>query len=118
MICSDQCSRLCDTGEVRILYERRDTVARPPLNIPNAITPNDDGKNDRWVIDGLEEFKDNDLTIFNRWGDVLFKVKSYQNDWDGRNSTGNELPEGTYYYVLRLNVSDGKVYRGDITILR
>jgi large repetitive protein len=118
VICSDQCSRLCDTGEVRILFEKRDTVAKVALNIPNAITPNDDGKNDRWVIDGLGDYKDNELVIFNRWGDVLFKVKSYQNDWEGRTVSGEPLPEGTYYYVLRLNVNDGKIYKGDITILR
>jgi large repetitive protein len=118
MICSDQCSRLCDTGEVRILYERRDTVAKLALNIPNAITPNDDGKNDRWIIDGLEDYKENELVIFNRWGDVLYKVKSYQNDWEGNNLSGSPLPDGTYYYVLRLNVNDGKIFRGDITIIR
>jgi large repetitive protein len=86
--------------------------------VPNAITPNSDGKNDELVIDGLEKFPENELVIFNRWGDILYASKPYRNDWQGTNKSGNPLPEGTYYYVLRLNTADGKILRGDMTILR
>lgn len=118
-VCSDICNRLCDTGEVRILInpKPRDTVF-VNIDIPNAITPNGDGKNDALRIDGLDDFPNNELIIFNRWGDVLYKAKPYQNDWQGVNQNGAELPEGTYYYVLRLNVNDGKILRGNMTILR
>jgi large repetitive protein len=119
IICSDSCTRLCDTGEVRILIQpSTDSVKIIKINVPNAITPNDDGKNDVLVIDGLDEFGENELVIFNRWGDVLYKSKPYKNEWRGTNQSGDPLPEGTYYYILRLNTADGKVLRGDMTILR
>jgi gliding motility-associated-like protein len=118
-VCSDLCTRLCDTGEVRILINPKpvDSVV-VSLDIPNAITPNGDGKNDVLKIDGIDQYPNNELVIFNRWGDILYKSKPYQNDWQGVNQSGGELPEGTYYYVLRLNVNDGKVFSGNMTILR
>lgn len=119
IICSDLCTQLCDTGEVRILIKKvEDTVKIVNIGVPNAITPNDDGKNDALVIDGLDQFTENELVIFNRWGDILFKSKPYKNDWRGTNQSGDPLPEGTYYYILRLNTADGKILRGDMTILR
>ncbi len=119
-ICSDICTRLCDTGEVRILInpKPKDTVTVQIIDIPNAITPNGDGKNDALRIDGIDQYPNNELLIFNRWGDILYKAKPYNNDWQGVNQSGGELPEGTYYYVLRLNVNDGKILRGNMTILR
>ncbi len=119
MICSDACTGLCDTGEVRILIKPR--AIKPTeiiVDVPNAITPNEDGKNDVLMIDNLDKYPENELIIFNRWGDILYKSKPYINDWNGSNQTGNPLPEGTYYYVLRLNINDGKILRGDISILR
>lgn len=118
-VCSDLCTRLCDTGEVRILINPKpiDTVD-VTLDIPNAITPNGDGKNDVLKIDGLDQYPNNELIIFNRWGDILYKAKPYMNDWQGVNQNGGELPEGTYYYVMRLNVNEGKVFSGNMTILR
>ena len=119
-ICSDICARLCDTGEVRILINPKpiDRVVVQIVDIPNAITPNGDGKNDVLRIDGIEQYPNNELIIFNRWGDILYKAKPYHNDWQGVNQSGGELPEGTYYYVLRLNVNDAKILRGNMTILR
>jgi large repetitive protein len=119
IICSDLCTKLCDTGEVRILIQAvKDTVKEVVVNVPNAITPNDDGKNDALVIDGVDQYPENELVIFNRWGDILFKSKPYRNDWRGTNQSGDPLPEGTYYYLLRLNTADGKILRGDMTVLR
>ncbi|MDZ7880748.1 MAG: gliding motility-associated C-terminal domain-containing protein [Saprospiraceae bacterium] len=117
--CSDLCTQLCDTGEVRILVQPRpDTTKFINIDVPNAITPNGDGKNDALVIEGIDQFSENELVVFSRWGDILYKSKPYKNDWQGTNQSGAALPEGTYYYVLRLNTADGKVLRGDMTILR
>ena len=119
MICSEACTRLCDTGEVRILI--RPKVVKPQditIEVPNAITPNEDGKNDALVIDNIEKYPKNELIIFNRWGDILYKAKPYANDWNGTNQQGKPLPEGTYYYLLRLDINNGKILRGDMTILR
>ena len=119
MICSEACTRLCDTGEVRILI--RPKVVKPQditIEVPNAITPNEDGKNDALVIDNIEKYPKNELIIFNRWGDILYKAKPYANDWNGTNQQGQPLPEGTYYYLLRLDINNAKILRGDMTILR
>ena len=75
------------------------------LIIPQAITPDNDGVNDVFVIPGLEHYPNNEITIYNRWGAVVFQTKHYQNDWDGTSTSnlnigGNQLPTGTYYYVL------------------
>ncbi|NNE29386.1 MAG: gliding motility-associated C-terminal domain-containing protein [Saprospiraceae bacterium] len=89
---------------------------------PNGITPNGDGDNDMFVIDPLLEnpdlYPDNELIIFNRYGSMVYKARPYLNDWDGTGPGGSDLPEGTYYYVLRLNLNEGELYRGDITIIR
>ena len=75
------------------------------FDIPNYVTANGDGVDDVFVIQGIENFPDNELTIYNRWGNVVYHTTNYQNDWDGRSTSklnvgGDELPTGTYYYVL------------------
>lgn len=83
---------------------------------PNVITPNGDGKNDAFVIDGLELYPENTLNIFNRWGNEVYRsTGSYKNNWDGHN-----LQEGTYYYILKIKDSKGvwSATKGFITLLR
>ncbi len=120
-VCNTTCSNLCDVATVRV-------VVRPGADVdttntrPNAITPNGDGLNDFLMFEELifdsQEFPNSELTIFNRWGDIIYKAHPYHNDWDGRSNTGEKLPQGTYYYILRLDISEGEIMRGDITILR
>ena len=90
--------------------------------VPNGITPNGDGKNDFFIIPIIEQqpaaFPNSELTIFNRWGDIIYEVTPYNNDWNGNNNTGSPIPEGTYYYVLRLDTREGEIIKGDVTILR
>jgi len=86
------------------------------ISVPNVITPNGDGKNDVLKIEGIELYKENSLSIFNRWGNEVYRSPGgYQHNWDGRG-----LNEGTYYYVLKLvskeGVSSSKT--GYITLLR
>lgn len=88
--------------------------------VPNVITPNGDGVNDLWnIADLLEVFPDNEVVIVNRWGDEVFRTKNYgiTNDkkWDGTYK-GEKLPDGTYYYVIKLNNID-KVVTGPVTII-
>jgi len=59
-----------------------------------------------------------ELVIFNRWGDLIFRAQPYTNNWNGSDAKGKLVPEGTYYYVLRLNLGEGIVYKGDVTVLR
>jgi gliding motility-associated-like protein len=98
------------------------TVQCDTLNIPNGFSPNGDGKNDTFVIDGLEQFPGTVLTIFNRWGNMVYKQKDYANDWNGTSNVGgtvggNELPNGTYYYIIDLNKGE-KPLSGFVVIRR
>ena len=78
--------------------------------IPNVFTPNNDGQNDLFVIQNVQ-FYGNELAIFNRWGMKVFEETNYRNTW-----RATDIPEGTYYYTLRLN--NGNDYHGHVTILR
>jgi large repetitive protein len=119
-LCNANCPDLCDTALVRLnISEPLDTISF----IPNGITPNGDGMNDEFIIPEIklnpELYPDNEFIVFNRWGDVVYQAKPYNNDWNGTTSNGGkELPQGTYYYVIRLDIGAGKVYQGDVTILR
>lgn len=85
---------------------------------PNAFSPNGDGKNETFVIPGIEQFPEAELIIVNRWGSVVYAAQPYQNDWDGRSEQGKVLPEGTYYYLLRLDITSETPITGPVTIIR
>jgi len=81
------------------------------VNIPEGFSPNDDGINDTFVIQGIENYADNRIRIFNRWGNKVYEASPYRNNWDGRNHEGgnvgsDRLPVGTYYYLLWLRKND------------
>lgn len=73
------------------------TIQKLDLEIPNMITPNGDGANDKWVIKGLEKYTQHEIVIFNRWNNMLYRSKNYHGEWDGQG-----LNAGTYYYTLRI----------------
>ena len=78
--------------------------------VPQIITPNGDGINDRWIVDDIDYFTENYVEIFNRWGHRVYSAQPYLNTWEGRSNGGQELPEGTYYYVIDLgNGTDPRV---------
>ncbi|MFN5421947.1 MAG: gliding motility-associated C-terminal domain-containing protein [bacterium] len=88
------------------------------VRVPDIITPNNDGFNDRLIIDRSSNTKVS-LKVFNRWGSVVYHNRDYKNDWGGTSSSGNLLPHGTYYYIVDVTGSDiqGKEsYRGYFTI--
>jgi gliding motility-associated-like protein len=70
------------------------------LTLPNGFTPNGDGFNDFFVILGLERYPENNLKVFNRWGNLVYEKENYDNTWAGGNTDGEELPEGTYFAVF------------------
>ena len=75
------------------------------LNFPNTFTPDGDGINETWVIRNMELYPDNEIVIINRWGNEVYSNKTYLNDWNGQ-----ELNEGTYYYVMKVkNTTSMKV---------
>lgn len=79
------------------------TVAPNCLKIFNEFSPNDDGQNDTFYIDCISQYPDNQLEIFNRWGNLVYYKKGYNNTWDGKaDGSAKTLPEGTYFYILDL----------------
>jgi gliding motility-associated-like protein len=84
------------------------------LEIPNIITPNGDGHNDKFVIDGLENYEGSILLIYNRWGTKIYESNDYQNDWGNEN-----VADGVYFYRLITNVADREsIYNGSLTVLK
>ncbi|MVT07923.1 DUF7507 domain-containing protein [Chitinophaga tropicalis] len=84
------------------------------LKFANAMSPNGDGKNDYFAIKGLDKYPGSALYVYNRWGNMVYQSRSYNNDWA---ATG--LSDGTYYYVLELKRPEGtKVYKGWVIIKR
>jgi len=74
------------------------------IMVRNGFSPNEDGVNDTFVIENLSEFPNNTLCIFNRWGNQVYQVNNYQNDWNGNWDGNMILPDGTYFYVLDVEV--------------
>lgn len=85
------------------------------VDATNVLTPNGDGKNDRWVIRNIDSYPNNELKIFDRAGRLVYSQRNYNNTWDGT-MNGHPLAEGTYYYMLSITGST-KTIKGYITIL-
>jgi gliding motility-associated-like protein len=92
---------------------RVDVIIR--LMIPSAFSPDGDGINDVWELRNADAFPNLDLTIVNRWGEVMFQTKGYKTPWDGKTDSVRVAP-GVYQYLIRLG--NGQVLRGDVTVLR
>ena len=86
------------------------------LTIISGFSPDGDGINDTFTILGVENYPDNRLTIFNKWGEKIFQAKGYQNDWDGTDEQGRPLylEDGLFYYVFE--DGRGKTYSGYVQV--
>jgi len=87
----------------------------PNILIPNTFTPNGDGINDTWVIEGLENDQTVLIRVFNRYGTQVYQSKGYGNAWNGY-CGGKKLPSGVYYYILTAKNGTQK-FSGSLTIL-
>ena len=83
----------CDTAKVEV------TVACDKIKVYNGFSPNGDGINDVFTIEGIEKFQNNTVSVFNRWGTEVMKTKGYKNDWNGK-WNNVDLPDGTYFYIF------------------
>ncbi|CAG5085787.1 Ig-like domain-containing protein [Parvicella tangerina] len=115
-ICDAFCVNICDTATVTITIE-----SSVDFKVPGGFSPNGDNINDIFVITGLDLYPDNKLSIFNRWGNLVYEAAPYNNDWDGTPSVGvlmgDKVTTGTYFYILELG--DGmEPLKGSIEIKR
>ncbi len=88
------------------------------LDIPNAFTPNNDGKNDIFLAYG-SNIRSFNMKIFNQWGEMVFESNDILNGWDGT-FKGERQPIGTYVYVVEASFNDGEqvIRKGSITLIR
>ena len=79
------------------------------LLIPNIFTPNGDGQNDLFlpISQGIDEYE---LLIYNRWGQLVVSIEQSNHGWDGRNSAGEMVQDGTYYFVISGLGLDNQVF--------
>lgn len=84
------------------------------LFIPNVITPNGDGRNDVFKIDGIN--KNTVLKIFDRWGKLEYENSNYDNSWDGTDMNGEPLNSGNFIYILE--ILDSGIKKGNVFIKR
>ena len=84
-----------------------------------VITPNNDGVNEELMI-ACVAGSENEFLIFNRQGEMVFEATNYDNSWDAKDGSGNDLPDGAYYWVLRVRNANGVVeqHRGHVSVLR
>jgi gliding motility-associated-like protein len=96
------------------------TVIKPSVWVPNAFTPNGDGKSDIFIVRG-DGIKDFEFGVFNRWGEQIFYTKDMATGWDGnRPVTGENLPAGAYVYYVKGIKTDGEVVnmKGMVNLVR
>lgn len=101
----------CDTALVTISVLCEPVAGS--LEFSNGFSPNGDEVNQFFTIKGAENFPDNSLLVFNRWGNQVYKANGYQNDWDG-SWQGLTLQNGTYFYVFNDGV--GNTFSGYVLI--
>ena len=100
---------LYDSGLVII------NVGPPPFRIYHGVSPNNDGQNDYWRIDGIEEFSNNLVRLYDRFNNLVFETTGYNNEsnhWKGQANHGlakSALPEGTYFYSILLGDGSGPI---------
>lgn len=108
-ICDNGTPTACDTAKLVFIAKENSVI------IPNAFSPNNDNVNDFFVIEGIENFPNNELQIFDRNGFLVFNVRAYKNNWNGVNNKGVALNSGSYFYVF--NKKDGsKLLNGYIVL--
>ncbi|MBL0113538.1 MAG: gliding motility-associated C-terminal domain-containing protein, partial [Saprospiraceae bacterium] len=122
-VCPMGCIDACRTSTVEfdVLPPCSD---RNSLVLPNVIFPDSpSGDNRYFIVEALKDCPDafgpkpTKLTVYNRWGDLVYRNDDYKNDWDGTNTQGQPLPTGTYYYLLDLGSVSAPI-KGYVVIMR
>ncbi len=124
------CVKVCDNSNpaecdsIVIPIDVTDKKVDNPFTVPQGFSPNGDGVNDFFEILGIEQYPNNYLIIYNRWGNQVYDKHGYANTWNGNYigdfSIGKELPTATYYYILKLDETqeDSEVKKGYIYLSR
>ncbi len=101
------CGTATDTMKVHVFKD---------VFVPSAFTPNNDGLNDKWNIPALNAFPEFILSVYNRYGQLIYQNKGNHIPWDGKYK-GQPQPSGVYVYYIDLKVNGGK-RKGTVTLIR
>lgn len=104
-----------DTDNVTIFVIDTNAVVATDIVVCNFVTRNGDGLNDVWNITGIDSFQDTEVLVFNNQGQIVFEEKGYLNTWKGTYN-GDDLPDGAYFYVVKVGELD-KTVKGTLTLL-
>lgn len=91
------------------------SVEDSDLVIPEGFSPNGDGVNDVFALHNKKGVKIS-LQVYNRYGGLVYSNADYQNDWNGTVEDGKNVPDGTYFYIIKS--TDGQTFRKALTIVR
>ena len=114
------------TGNISVSNETS-AIQKAKVYVPNAFTPNNDGLNDEFKVEGKalknldgEGFAQFELAIFNRWGERVFKTNDPTQGWDGTDASGKELSQGTFIFKLNAVSKNGESFakKGKLTLIR
>ncbi len=92
-------------------------IVKTKILIPTGFTPNEDNINETWILEGIEDYPNAEVKIFNRWGGEIFTTKNYQNNPFNGKKDNSTLPMGTYYYVIKTG-DDVPTLTGFVTLVR
>jgi len=107
--CPDTAAKYLDVEPVTTLY------------VPNSFTPNGDDINDTWFVKGFNEGRQFEISIWNRWGELLFEGENMNFFWDGKLPNSNDwAPNGGYAYMIlyETSTSEVKELRGTFVLHR
>lgn len=101
---------------IKIPYAFAKIEKNTPLEFYNAFSPDGDGKNDTWEVKNIDYYPDNDIKIYDRSGNLVYRMSNYNSSkfWDGQN-----VSSGTYMYIMRVKInSEDKYYKGAVTMVK
>lgn len=116
-VCLRYCEDLCDIATVKISYNGASTT-----NSEMLLTPNGDGETETLEFKEIslnlaDDYPNNKLAVYNRWGDIVYQKEPYDNNWKGDHD-GSILPEGVYYYIFQLNKEKKEIVYGTILLVK
>ena len=88
------------------------------LEMPSGFSPNGDADNENFVVHGIDAYPENEITIYNRWGNIVYQKSNYANEWAGDNVNGEELPDATYFVILTVFATENITLKGYVDLRR
>ena len=105
-----------DTAEV-VIFRNDPEACIEDIELPTGFTPNDDNRNDFFIVKGIGDYPENTFLVYNRWGNKVYEKSGYANEWNGVNESGDPLPDGTYFIILKVR-KGSRTFTGYVDLRR